>query len=140
VKGKYHSMSFTLSKPDEIARIPALLIYSLSQYATLSHFQTLLLTGNPLDLLVDCSCTKLVVSLDTIHEPGTTSKLRTNLDSTMQRLLVFEMKDGSKWTNDCLQFTEPAPEGPCRDLPGKYGDVSGLFYSLGNLRKCGGEE
>jgi tRNA (guanine-N(7)-)-methyltransferase subunit TRM82 len=142
VKGKCHSMSFNLSKSDRIVRIPALLIYLLSQNATLSHLQTLLLNGNPLDLLVDCSYTKLVVSLDTIHEPGTTSKLRTNLDSTVRRLLVFGMKDGSKWTKECLQFTEPAPEeeSPGEGLPGKYGGLSSLFYSLRNLRKCGGEK
>jgi hypothetical protein len=120
-------------------RIPALLIFSLLQNSTLSHLQTFPLAGNPLDVLADRSYAKLIVSLDTIHEPGYTSKLRSNLNSNAQRLMVLEVKD-YKWINSCLQFMAKVPEKCSDDLLSKYVEFSGLFYGRENLRKRGGEE
>lgn len=107
----------------------------------LSHSHTLLLDGNPLDVMVDCSGSNLVVSLDYIHKPASTSQLRSHVDITVQPLQTYRMED-SKWVAGVLQFESGFYEGTLtKDFHAEaLSGISNLLYTLKNLRKCGWEE
>ncbi len=100
-----------------------------------------MLDGNPLDVVVDCASSSLVVSLDCVHKPASTSQLRSHLGATVRPLQTYQMED-SKWVAGALRFEGGSYEGAvASDCDGDaLSGLSSLLYTLENLRKCGGEE
>jgi tRNA (guanine-N(7)-)-methyltransferase subunit TRM82 len=115
--------------------MPALFFFSLSQYGALVHIQTLALDGNALDIATDSLSGNLIVSIDTIHTPGSTTELRNN-ENAVQALQTFQFKE-SAWGTSNLTFDTPDADATQKEA---YGTLSGVLYNLENLRKRGGEE
>jgi hypothetical protein len=122
-------------------RVPAVFIFSLLEDFTLSHYQTLRFEGNPLGLVLDSGLKSMTVSIDTVHEGGSTFQLRNDLDSTVQPLQNFQKVD-REWIKRPLQFNMGSKAAP--SLPG--GDKNGgrnlanLLYPIQKLRKIGSED
>ena len=58
------------TQADRSCRVPILLSYSLTDEGQLRHHQTLTLGGNAIDVGVGPSLWEIVVSIDTVHKPG----------------------------------------------------------------------
>lgn len=93
-----------------------------------------------MDVVIDDS-TSIIVSIDSIHEPGSASQRRADLDATVHPLQVFQMKD-SDVVRSPSQFKFKYELEATVDKDEKTGrrNISDLLYSLQNLRKIGGEE
>jgi len=97
------------------------------------------LGGNPLDVVVGSD--RLYVTIDNIHEPGTTKERRKSAVAT-PRLQCISLSSP----------TEPQTSSDLEKLLNEYNDmqltddakelkaVSDLLYNVENLRKRGGEE
>ncbi|KAH7364496.1 guanine-N(7)--methyltransferase subunit trm82 [Rhexocercosporidium sp. MPI-PUGE-AT-0058] len=118
--------------------VPALFTFALTSQNHLSHNQTLPLSGNALAITLLAS--KLIVSVDTIHSPGSTSETRSNTTDSFASLQSFEFRDG-KLLGGGVAFArgEVGEEEEVSDLR----RLGNLLYGLENLRKRegdGGEE
>lgn len=104
--------------------------------------QTLPLSGNALalSLVAKPNTSGLIISIDTIHVPGSTSKLRTDSTETLKALQSFEFQDG-QLVEGGVAFARS--EGADEKDAGVLGRLGNLLYGLENLRKRegdGGEE
>ncbi|KAG4432211.1 hypothetical protein IFR05_012310 [Cadophora sp. M221] len=118
--------------------VPALFKFTLTSQNKLEHNQTLSLPGNALAITVLPS--KLIVSIDTIHSPGSTNELRSNTADRFNCLNSFEFQDGML-VGGGVVFTEGEVESDGE--VGAVGRLGNLLYGLENLRKRegdGGEE
>ncbi|KAH6709550.1 guanine-N(7)--methyltransferase subunit trm82 [Leptodontidium sp. MPI-SDFR-AT-0119] len=118
--------------------VPALFTFTLTSQNKLEHSQTLPLSGNALAVTVLPSI--LIVSIDTIHSPGSTSELRSNTNERSNCLHSFEFQNGML-VGGGVAFAE-GEEGGEGEV-GAVGRLGNLLYGLENLRKRegdGGEE
>jgi len=122
-------------------RVPALFIFSLLEDFTLSHYQTLRFEGNPLGLILDSGLKSMTVSIDTVHEGGSTFQLRNYLNSTVQPLQNFQEVD-REWVKGPLQFNIGSKAAPPLSGSDKNGgrNLAELLYPIQKLRKIGGED
>jgi len=103
------------------------------------HYYTVKLDGNPLSAVLDSSTGRLVVSVDCLHEKGSRTKIRADEECPIQRLQVFQ-KEGSAWVES--RFETDHVDGGIEDH-GKVElshNLTGLLYTLENLRKRNGED
>jgi len=102
----------------------------------LSHYQTLILDGNPLAVNTDDSSDILIVSVDSVHTPGSTTQIRSDGRKAVEPLQVMQLA-GDKWSGSAFHFKQWSAVDA-----GGHGreSWSGLLYNLGNLRKRAGEE
>lgn len=121
-------------------RVPAVLMFELKENSHLQYLETLSSPGNVLGVAVDTSSedgiTRLILSIDTIHIPGTTTKLRENTD-VVYPLQRFSYTNGS-WNSD-LNFQ--VMERYETDLEDKNGlnRLKEILYNLESLRKREGD-
>ncbi|KIW76600.1 hypothetical protein Z517_09044 [Fonsecaea pedrosoi CBS 271.37] len=71
--------------------LPMLLSYSINQDGHLKHHQTLTLGGNVLDVTVGPAMWAIVVSIDTIHKPGSIQVLRPEETPAAEAFETFEL-------------------------------------------------
>ncbi len=123
------------------SRIPAIFIFSFQEDATLSHYQTLRLNGNPLGLVIDRELKGMIVSVDSTHKPGPTIQLRNDLDPTVQPLQFFQ-RINSDWVIRPFQFNigreAPSPVSDGDKNGGR--NLADLLYPIQKLRKTGPED
>lgn len=125
----------------EMTRIPAIFFFSLLEDSSLSHSQTFVLGGNPIDVLVDNSRGRIVASIDCVHQPGSISQLKGPEASAILSFTVLQ-QTGSDWISTPLSF-DYEHQGLVSDSGSQEYDLSSssnLLYTLENLRKRGGEE
>ena len=112
--------------------VPAVFIFSLSSTSGLQFLQQQPLSGNALAMAA-VGKNGLVVSLDTVHAPGSTSEVRREEPLPVMPLEAFELGD-RKVATSALRFKPQEASGT------DAAKWSSLLYSLGNLRKRAGEE
>ncbi|KAH7417023.1 guanine-N(7)--methyltransferase subunit trm82 [Cadophora sp. MPI-SDFR-AT-0126] len=120
--------------------IPALFTFTLTPSNQLTHLQTLPLQGNALAVSPITATSKFIVSIDTIHKPGSTSEVRTDDLEDLKSLQTFEFQDDIL-VESALAFERS--EGGEEEQVGDSGRLGNLLYGLENLRKRegdGGEE
>lgn len=114
--------------------IPVILIFGILSVSTpLQLIQTIHLTANPLAIDANAKTGQMLISLDTVHEVGSTNAMRSDYGAIS--LLSFSFA-GSGWVEDSLQFEHEVVVADAESSKG----LDGLYYGLGNLRKRGGEE
>ncbi|KAK0118877.1 tRNA (guanine-N(7)-)-methyltransferase non-catalytic subunit trm82 [Cadophora gregata f. sp. sojae] len=118
--------------------VPALFIFLLTPSNRLEYLQTLALPGNVLALSLTSS--RLIVSIDTIHKPGSTNELRTETTENLNVLQTFEFSTQELMLVEGALAFAKIEEDWKLDAVGRLGN---LLYGLENLRKRegdGGEE
>lgn len=112
--------------------VPAVFIFSLSSTSGLQFLQQQPLSGNALAMAA-VGTSGLVISVDTVHAPGSTSAVRREEPLPVMPLEAFEVGD-RKIATSALRFKPQEASGT------DAAKWSNLLYSLGNLRKRAGEE
>ncbi|RFU23951.1 hypothetical protein B7463_g12387, partial [Scytalidium lignicola] len=115
--------------------VPALLIFVLTDKNHLEHLQTLNLVGNALSVAVNASSAErlsVIVSIDVVHSPGSTTKLREKND-TVNPLQCFTYMGGG-WNNGLMFQIVEGYETELEDQGGN-GRFKEMLYSLESLRK-----
>jgi tRNA (guanine-N(7)-)-methyltransferase subunit TRM82 len=103
----------------------------------LSHYQTLTLDGNPLAMDTNDSTKTLIVSIDSVCKPGSTSQIRSEGGKAVEPLQAIQLA-GGRWSGSAFHFK---PSSAVVDVGGQGRESwPGLLYNLGNLRKRAGEE
>ena len=122
-------------------RIPAVFVFSFLEDSNLSHQQTLMLEGNPLDLIADSSTGSVILSIDCVYRPGSMSEIRITQDSAVNPLQNFELM-ASELVRKPNQFNyESSTEEDMSKLAkDDFKGLSSLLYNLEILRKRGSEE
>ncbi|KIX96574.1 uncharacterized protein Z520_07840 [Fonsecaea multimorphosa CBS 102226] len=148
--------------------LPMLLSYSITQEGRLRHHQTLTLGGNVLDVTIGPALWEIVVSIDTIHRPGSIRVLRPEETPAGDAFETFELfsniptNEGSprnqpegafeadlRWERSSLAMLLNTSaldcgrgtlpsEGHAKDK-GAYSAAGELLYGLENLRKKRGQ-
>ncbi|KAF8863476.1 hypothetical protein BDZ45DRAFT_738447 [Acephala macrosclerotiorum] len=126
--------------------IPALFSFNLHlDENVLQEPQIVELPGNPLAVITDIpllsegSTGDIIVSIDTIHQPGSITKLRSETSEAEKRLMIFHHWDVGLVPSDAA-YKGPAEEDENLVQSGeKIGRLSNLLYSLENLRKRDGD-
>jgi tRNA (guanine-N(7)-)-methyltransferase subunit TRM82 len=109
--------------------------------------QTLNLSGNALAVVVGASTTKdqsespnrLLVSVDTVHKPGSTTEIREHADKSLNPLQSYIFQEGQLVQDGTFQLAladQGDGEGRRSGVPGQ---LINLLYNLENLRKREGE-
>ncbi|KAK4943802.1 tRNA (guanine-N(7)-)-methyltransferase non-catalytic subunit trm82 [Elasticomyces elasticus] len=149
--------------------LPVLLSYNLTDQGELQHHQTLQLGGNALDVAIGPALWEIVVSIDTVHKPGSmrdvgseevpksdffeTFELFSNISKDAQgtdqpvespagRDLRWERSSLAMLLNDAVTVSDDI-ELPVEDLAkakGTYSVLGEQLYGLENLRKKRGEQ
>ncbi|KUJ22247.1 uncharacterized protein LY89DRAFT_714084 [Mollisia scopiformis] len=124
--------------------IAALFLFDLhADDNSLRYIQTFELPGNPLAVVANmsptqCSSNEVIVSVDMVHQPGSTVERRLG-SATEQSLLAIQLCD-SGLVSGGVTFREPVEEdkslSSSDDTTGRLGN---LLYNLENLRKRDGE-
>lgn len=123
------------------SRIPALFTFHLKENNTLQHAQTLRLPGNALSVTTgiaspDGSPTRVLISVDSTHKPGSTTELSDSAEGSISPLQAFVFEDG-KLAQDSFALSVVGGNDVSE---GAVGGLRNLLYSLENLRKRDGEE
>ncbi|CZR50589.1 related to tRNA (guanine-N(7)-)-methyltransferase subunit trm82 [Phialocephala subalpina] len=126
--------------------IPALFSFHLHLDGDLLQDpQIVELPGNPLAVLTDIpllsegSTGDIVVSIDTVHLPGSTTVLRSEPSGTEKCLMIFHHWDVGLVPSDAA-YTEPVEDDDSVLRSGEgIGWLSNLLYNLENLRKRDGD-
>ncbi|KAE9381762.1 tRNA methyltransferas-like protein [Stipitochalara longipes BDJ] len=127
--------------------IPALFTFVLTEENHLEYIQTMKLSGNALAVVVDTSISndqsdsskRLLVSIDTIHTPGSTTKERENAGTSLNPLQSYKFKDGRLVQDESFQLGIAGRDDGEVSGSGASGRLTNLLYSLENLRKREGE-
>ncbi|KAL2064822.1 hypothetical protein VTL71DRAFT_3962 [Oculimacula yallundae] len=114
--------------------VPALFTFTLTPKNQLEYMQTLQLSGNALSLVT--SPFGILVSIDTVHTPGSTSEVRTESIETIQALESYVFQEG-KLVSGGVTFVSAAGLGEVE--AGAVGRLGNLLYGLENLRKREGD-
>lgn len=116
------------------------MFFSLSADGDMVHFQTIKLSGNPLDIITTASGV-VVVSIDSIHEAGSTFKTRSKSACKADTLKVFHIR-GMRWVEGEISFEAPLKQSQIyeENKESSSARLSSLLYNVENLRKRGGEE
>jgi hypothetical protein len=92
-------------------------------------------------VVVDSSMESMIVSIDCVHRPGSTTQLRRLQDVDVTPLHVFRYSE-LQWVSTAFQFEYYDKKGDayrkCSEMD--VGSLSSMLYTLENLRKHGGEE
>ncbi|KAK5062988.1 hypothetical protein LTR84_005064 [Exophiala bonariae] len=141
--------------------LPLLLSYKLDDYGKLLHHQTLTLAGNILDVGIGPALWDIVVSIDTVHRPGSVKTLRPEETPAPELFETFELFSNLDDMNDSTEQLEHYTElrwerssyamllnnaaaaverikvstEPPPQSKGVYGAVGEVLYGLENLRK-----
>lgn len=151
---------------DVCSSLPILLSYKLNEHGKLLHHQTLTLAGNILDVGIGPALWEIVVSIDTVHRPGSVKTLRPEETPASEMFETFELSsnladasgstgrlgahDELRWDrsslamllNDAgsvLERIEISAEAPPPSR-GAYSTPGEMLYGLENLRKKRGQE
>ncbi|KAK7887548.1 tRNA (guanine-N(7)-)-methyltransferase non-catalytic subunit trm82 [Exophiala xenobiotica] len=90
-----------------IEGLPILLSYSLADQGQLRHHQTVVLGGNALDVAIGPALWEIVVSVDTVHKPGSVKDVRPEATPESSFFETFELfSDASEATNGEAQPQE----------------------------------
>ena len=76
---------------NKVCSLPILLSYSLTDEGKLKHHQTIVVGGNVLDVSVGPSLWQVVVSIDTVHKPGSMKNIRLEEMSHTDYFDTFEL-------------------------------------------------
>lgn len=91
-------------------------------------------------MVEDKSRDALIISVDSIHRPGSIDQLRTRESPTVEPLQVVQLT-GDEWSISAFQFKELAVvDDICQTTVPAEDSWSKVLYTLGNLRKRAGEE
>jgi tRNA (guanine-N(7)-)-methyltransferase subunit TRM82 len=121
--------------------VPALFTFTLNSENNLVPSQTLPMAGNVLDVLADIprkqarALNRIIVSVDTIHRPGSTTECRGSTEERLERLQIFEIQDGKLMEVKDFMFAEAEEHEGSVSLNGAEGRLTNLLYNLENLRK-----
>ncbi|KAF4625905.1 hypothetical protein G7Y89_g12261 [Cudoniella acicularis] len=127
--------------------VPALFVFSLTRENTLQYKQTLNLPGNALSVVTNLVASetavplnKLIVSIDNVFKPGSTSEVRTLGDETATPLLSFHFGNGL-WVPETVFEKSIAKDIENRQA-GNVNIVAlkNLLYGIENLRKRDNED
>lgn len=123
--------------------VPAVFHFLLPSYdmdtseSTSTEIQVLPLAGNPLDVVFTNDGMQLLVAVDNIHEPGTTTALR-KAGAATPRVQCIDVEQTQEVPSETVTTLneQTDPEGVVQDTKG----LSGLLYGVETLRKRGGED
>lgn len=120
--------------------VPGLFIFQLGSNHTLEHTQTVKLPGNSLSAIAYNlnTASGLVVSIDNINKPGTTTEARDPSDSqeSVSLLLSYTFRNHQAIAEDTF---EPMNNEDERNNSNTSGMLGNLLYNLENLRKREGD-
>ncbi|KIW14818.1 hypothetical protein PV08_07603 [Exophiala spinifera] len=142
--------------------------YNLTHQGKLQHHQTIELGGNALDVAVGPALWEMVVSIDTVHKPGSVKEVKQDAVPNSDFFETFSLfsnltentngtapKDDDpapelRWERSSLAvlLNNAVPDSEASDLPleddskGKstYGTLGEQLYGLENLRKKKGDQ
>lgn len=122
-----------------ICSAPALFCFLLTAQNQLKYESTLRLAGNalavvcdvPMNLETSDTVRGLIVSIDTIHKPGSTTEPRCSTDNSINALQCCVFQDP-----DFIQYEkfESSDQAEAVEF-GTAGRLANLLYNLENLRK-----
>ncbi|QSZ29918.1 hypothetical protein DSL72_004436 [Monilinia vaccinii-corymbosi] len=145
VTGIYHTKDETSDQDIIIATsegVPAAFIYTLTLSNQLTHTQTLQLPGNALSCTLNdptpLSQFSLIISIDNVHEPGSTTTVKAINSPTSAPLQFFKYENGQFTTVEPAGFVSQDSEGFLEEE--KKSKLGALLYNIGSLRKMGDEE
>ena len=113
----------------------------------LEYIQTLELSGNALSVVVDSSpredqsnpSNRLLVSIDTIHKPGSTTEEREDTGKDLNPIQSYKFQEGKLVQDDTFQLDTAVLDHAEMSGNGVSGRLTNLLYNLENLRKREGE-
>lgn len=108
----------------------------------LEYIQTLKLSGNALSVVIDTSrnhqsntSNRLLVSIDTIHKPGSTSEAKDDADKNLNPLQLYQFQEGRLIQDGKFQLAAADQDESEGSRSSASGRLTNLLYSLENLRK-----
>jgi len=127
----------------DICSIPALFTFLLTGDNALQHIQTVTLPGNALSHIIHDSRTSamelkrfLIVSVDSIHKPGSTTAARDDATKETSPLYMYEFQD--QLLKSIITF-HSSDEGEGLRMEETSGNFTNLLYNLEALRKKDGD-
>lgn len=146
MKGKLYPLVI-VKHANLLLRIPALFIYSITSSHVLEFRQSLFVEGNVLDVAILQGQESLIVAMDNVHVPLSTRVVENAGNRPALTAFSYDA-DSGRWVeghdfermllaiNDwaALQGSQFAQTGS------EDSSLSGLLYSIENLRKKGQEE
>ena len=135
-----------------LTRVPKLFPYTFEDKGKLVAQSPLHLSGNALDATFLANSSNVIVSVDNVHEPGSTIVRRSLLASPQAILEVFSIyasAAGLVWekTSNAMAdavngrgTAELISSGDETESKQQWHAISNLLYCAGNLRKRGREE
>jgi tRNA (guanine-N(7)-)-methyltransferase subunit TRM82 len=115
-------------------RIPALFTFLLTPENALKHIQTLRVPGNALAVATckSASESNVVVSVDCIHKPGSTTERRQGIEEAAEPLQLYKFQDHELVAASTFMLADGDDEYQSVRL-------TNLLYNLEYLRKRDGE-
>ena len=114
-------------------RVPAAFTFLLTSQGELHHLHTLKLLGNALTIVTDVAG-GLILSIDSIHKPGSTTDCRENIADGVDSLQKF-LFQGRELVPSSIKFKVVKEDDEMKRMAGR---LSNLLYNLENLRKRDG--
>lgn len=97
----------------KMTRLPLLLSYNLTNEGKLQHHQTIELGGNALDVAVGPALWEIVVSIDTVHKPGSVKEIKPEATPKSDFFETFSLFSNRA---EDANGTAPADEQPGPEL------------------------
>lgn len=125
--------------------IPAVFHFVLPSYnvqafeSTSSEVEVLPLAGNPLDVVVKQDGKHLLVAVDNIHEPGTTTELRHTSTST-PRIQCIDVQRRQEIPSEATEILNAYGDSNTEVAIENVKGLRSTLYGVETLRKRGGEE
>jgi hypothetical protein len=116
--------------------VPILLSYSLTDEGQLKHHQTLTVGGNVLDIGVGPALWEIVVSIDTVHRPGSMTSLHPDEVPRTDYFETFELF--SNMHEDTGVQDIPSAVSPEADLRWERSSLAMLLNNTASKVKKGG--
>ncbi|KAI9680150.1 MAG: WD repeat-containing protein 4 [Trizodia sp. TS-e1964] len=116
--------------------LPALFVFKLKTNETIEHHQTITLSGNCLSLAINTDDSTIMISIDNIHIPGSSTKFRDTSDTNCSLLQCYKYTKDIKPWEEIKNLSEPYQISDNLEYPiGGEGSIADLLYSFNPLRK-----
>jgi tRNA (guanine-N(7)-)-methyltransferase subunit TRM82 len=83
---------------------------------------------------------RLLVSVDNLHKPGSTTEQRDDTDKELNQLQSYKFQEGMLVRDRAFCLATGGQEGAAEGRSGASGRHTNLLYNLENLRKKEGED
>lgn len=121
--------------------IPAVFCFDISSGGELRFRETLTLAGNPLDIAISEATSSIIITIDNVHESGTTSISRSTQEhGSFQSFVRRSETEHGSWVESSEGMRAMNLQGSFEMTDVQKKALPDLLYGVSNLRKRGNDE